>query len=58
MDYGSRSSVDKFTTCSKEDFDAFYNRMIETYGSFCFTSGKMWYILYNGMKWKYTVYIF
>ena len=41
MDYGSRSTVDKFSTCSNEDFNAFYNRMISTYGSFCLTCGKM-----------------
>ena len=39
MDYGARSAVDKWTTCSKEDFTAFYNRMVQTYGSFCLTCG-------------------
>jgi len=37
MDYGARNALDKWTTCSKEDFTAFYNRMIQTYGSFCLT---------------------
>ena len=41
MDYGSRSSVDKFTTCSKEDFTTWYRRVINTYGSFCLTCGKI-----------------
>ena len=39
MDYGARSSVDKFTTCSKEDFTAFYNRVVQTYGLFCLACG-------------------
>jgi len=37
MDYGSRSRVDKFTTCSREDFAAWYTRVMGTYGSFCLT---------------------
>ena len=41
MDYGARSSVNKFTTCSKEDFTAYYNRVISTYGSFCLTCSKI-----------------
>ena len=43
MDYGVRNAVDKWTTCSKEDFAAFYNRMIQTYGSFCLTCGECCY---------------
>ena len=45
MDYGSRSSVDKWSTCSKEDFTAWYTRVLSTYGSFCLTcSGKVFLI--------------
>ena len=40
MDYGSRSRVDKFTTCSREDFAAWYTRVMGTYGSFCLTCGE------------------
>ena len=43
MDYGARSSVDKFTTCSKEDFVRWYQRVISTYGEFCLACGKMCY---------------
>ena len=39
MDYGLRSDVDKFTTCSKEDFAAWHKRVIRTYGTFCLTCG-------------------
>ena len=39
MDYGRRSNVDKFTNCSKEDFKAWHNRVIQTYGVFCLTCG-------------------
>ena len=36
MDYGSRSSVDKFSACSKQDFRDFYNQMLQFYnGVFC-----------------------
>ena len=44
MDYGARNALDKWTTCSKEDFTAFYNRMIQTYGSFCLTCGECCYL--------------
>ena len=39
MDYGARGDIDKFTTCSKEDFAAWYNKVIQTYGGFCLTCG-------------------
>ena len=50
MDYGSRSSVDKFSTCSKEDFAAWYNQVLQTYGSFCLplTCGKSDFITFPG----------
>ena len=36
MDYGSRISLDKFTSCSKEDFKDFYNYMLQAHhGIFC-----------------------
>ena len=35
MDYVTRRSVNKFTTCSREDFAAWYQRVVGTYGSFC-----------------------
>ena len=36
MDYGARGSVDKFSTCSKQDFKDFYNQVIGTNnGIFC-----------------------
>ena len=40
MDYGARSSVNKFTTCSKEDFRDYYNHVLDTYKSFCLSCGK------------------
>ena len=41
MDYGSLGSVDKFSTCSKEDFAAFYSRVTQIYGSFCLSCCKL-----------------
>ena len=41
MDYGSLGSVDKFSTCSKEDFSAFYSRVTQIYGSFCLSCCKL-----------------
>ena len=38
LDYRTRSKVDKFSTCSKEEFARWYNRVITTYGSFCLGS--------------------
>jgi hypothetical protein len=36
MDYGSRPSVDKFSTCSKQDFKDFYNSVLgQNNGIFC-----------------------
>ena len=41
LDYGSRSSVDKFSTCSKQDFRDYYNRVLQTYNNeFCLACGK------------------
>ena len=40
MDYGARSSVNKFTTCSKQDFTDYYNQVLGIYGGFCLTCGK------------------
>ena len=40
LDYGDRSDVDKFTSCSKEDFSNWYDLMIQTYGSFCLSCAK------------------
>ena len=41
MDYGSLGSVNKFSTCSKEDFAAFYSRVTQIYGSFCLGCCKL-----------------
>ena len=35
MDYGSLSSVNKFTSCSKQDFFAWYQKVVKATGSFC-----------------------
>ena len=36
MDYGSRSRVDKWSSCSKQDFKDFYNSMLSQHnGVFC-----------------------
>ena len=39
MDYGARSSVDKFSACSRQDFRDFYNQMLGYYGGFCLAQG-------------------
>ena len=47
LDYGARSSVDKFSTCSKQDFKDFYNQMLSEYnGIFCLAQncGKIYYM--------------
>ena len=41
MDYGTLSSVDRFSTCSKQDFRDFYNQMLGMFGSFCLTCCKL-----------------
>jgi hypothetical protein len=38
LDYRARSQVDKFSTCSKEEFAGWYSRVVATYGSFCLGS--------------------
>ena len=41
MDYGSRSSVDKFSKCSKQDFRDWYNHVLITYNNeFCLSCGN------------------
>ena len=40
MDNGALSQVDKFSTCSREDFREFYNDMVNEHGSFCLTCCK------------------
>ena len=40
MDYGARRNVDKFSTCSNEDFARWHGRVMSTYGSFCMTCGE------------------
>ena len=35
MDYGARSQVNKWSTCSREEFSTWYSNMVSTYGSFC-----------------------
>ena len=40
LDYGERSKVDKFTTCSREDFQKYHDWAVKTYGSFCLTCGS------------------
>ena len=32
--------IDKFTQCSKEDLQDFYDRTVQTHNSFCLTCGK------------------
>ena len=49
MDYGSRSSVDKWSTCSEEDFSAWYTRVVSTYGSFCLTCDSKLFIISGGL---------
>ena len=35
MDYGNKGIKDKFTSCSREDFDAWHDYCLAEYGSFC-----------------------
>ena len=35
MGYGNRRRINKFTSCSKEDFEDWYHWNIKNYGSFC-----------------------
>lgn len=35
MDYGSKELLDKFTSCSKEDYYDYYKHVRRTLGSFC-----------------------
>ena len=37
MGYGKRRRINKFTSCSKEDFEDWYHWNIKSYGSFCIT---------------------
>ena len=40
MDQGYKTEVDKFTTCSKEDYKAYYNKVRQTHRSFCLDCSK------------------
>ena len=35
MGYGSKKLLEKFTSCSKQDFTSWYRKVINTLGSFC-----------------------
>ena len=54
MDDEYLNDVHKFTTCSREDYKAYYNRVLETYGTFCLDCSKF---QYSTIK-KLTSYIF
>ena len=42
MDYGPRSRVNKFTSCSREDFASWYKSVVQIYGYFCLSAcGKL-----------------
>lgn len=41
MDYGARTRVNKFSSCSREDFASWYRRVMQAYGSFCLTCSKL-----------------
>ena len=43
MDSAYLTDVDKFTTCSREDYKAYYNRVLDTYGTFCLDCSKLHY---------------
>ena len=49
MDYGARRNVDKFSTCSREDFAAWYQRVVGTYGSFCLSCSGRFLFYYRLM---------
>ena len=42
MDYGARRRVNKFSSCSREDFGNWYRRVLNVYGSFCLTCSKFY----------------
>ena len=35
MDYGNKGTKNKFTSCSREDFELWYDYCLAEYGSFC-----------------------
>ena len=37
---GNTSQVDRFSTCSKEDFKGWYNKVVDKHGYFSLTCGK------------------
>ena len=55
MDYGARNLVDKFSSCSKEDFRAWYNKATDTFGAFCLVCGGM---SFNYVSYLYEYYFF
>ena len=44
MDQGYKDSVDKFTGCSRDDYKVYYNKVLQTYGTFCLDFSK--FIIY------------
>ena len=52
MDYGSRPAVDRFSTCSTQDFRDYYNRVLQTNNEFCLNCGKIQSFVNNSLKKK------
>ena len=54
MDCGPLDDKDKFTTCSKDDYDTYYRYMTNRYGSFCLACGMPHcnlYTNYGSLMW-------
>ena len=41
MDQGYKNDVDKFTGCSRDDYKFYYNKVLQTYGTFCLDFSKL-----------------
>ena len=41
MDKEYKTDVDRFTTCSKDDYKEYYNQVLDAHGKFCLDCGKL-----------------
>ena len=56
MDQGYKNSVDKFTGCSRDDYKAYYNKVLQTYGAFCLDFSK--FIVYVAVDISFLSFLF
>ena len=52
-DDGDRSQIDRFSTCSKEDFARWHNKVVDKHGYFCLTNSKYKFccLIYIPVSW-------